>query len=1021
MERIYTFVESLQQPLPPARPSQDTSLTAFAHLGLLRLNAQRSFVSLFDQDYEYIIAETCANSSLQAGPTTSESEGLILCGIAVPRAYGLCDHVVQSASDDLHPAEQPRQTPVVIVPDLQADSELRTSRLVTTNDDLRFFAAVPIRSTAGLVIGVYAVIDCEPRSSLTDFESDFLRNMSLTMTNHLDLHRSKRELRRSKRMVRGLGSFVEGKSTMSGLDIEPLQPSTSDKFVKDFGSAPLEAQNHLLRSEEVSVYQQRRASLAPQFMYSYFPPVAPAILARPMPEDSISNLNEFGLPSRRSSNTRSSGKGSRTGSIGSSSGARIHTSAESPLSHGNKTSTPGSSSTDIEQLFSRAANIIRESVEVDGVLFFDASIGSYGGLTQTSEGSSIAGDSLGSHTSSGEDTQSPINAAADEKYCDVFGFSMSDASSLNNESSPIVHGAVPELFLRILLRRYPEGKIFSFEQNGLLMSDADNDGAPKHKDIRAAMMAGGADKPPNLRRKTSTPYSRENEGVVISRLLPYAKSVITLPLWDSHRERWFAAGMAWTKDPTRVFSVPGELSYLRAFGMVIMAEIARMDSEKSEKAKNDVLGSISHELRSPLHGILGGAEILQGTELDAFQGSVVDTVETCSMTLLDTIDHLLDYAKINHFIHRPKVMENEQGDRRQVLVRAPGSYSISSGMMYLSSDIEVDAIVEEVIESVYAGYAFQDAATNRRSSGVLGIPLPNVHIRSLDPDRLGPDGYGTPTAAIQEKVNIILDIELAESWTFNCETGALRRIVMNLFGNSLKYTESGHISVTVKQTNLSSSKRRKKRAELSIVVQDTGRGMSREFMTNHLFRPFSQEDPLSPGTGLGLSIILQIIKGMGGTITAESHIGKGTTMTVHLPLTRSSGHATSGDTGAFLAQAERTSGLRVHLYGFGSEDDGHPGTTDVHANADLPLPKKAIEHLCTEWLHMQVLGDEDVATTTPEIYIATQQGAAKLIEGSKTRFLPVVVLCPSASAAHSLSTSSKTVVKNGVFEYISQP
>ena len=75
-------------------------------------------------------------------------------------------------------------------------------------------------------------------------------------------------------------------------------------------------------------------------------------------------------------------------------------------------------------------------------------------------------------------------------------------------------------------------------------------------------------------------------------------------------------------------------------GSTIMTEHARLDALASERAKVDLLGSISHELRSPLHGILGCVELLEGSSQTAFQTEMLDSIETCGRTLLETIEQV---------------------------------------------------------------------------------------------------------------------------------------------------------------------------------------------------------------------------------------------------------------------------------------------------------------------------------------------------------------------------------------------
>ena len=64
------------------------------------------------------------------------------------------------------------------------------------------------------------------------------------------------------------------------------------------------------------------------------------------------------------------------------------------------------------------------------------------------------------------------------------------------------------------------------------------------------------------------------------------------------------------------------------------------------------------------------------------------------------------------------------------------------------------------------------------------------------------------------------------------------------------------------------------------IIEDTGLGMSEDFIKNHLFKPFEQADESSRssymGTGLGMSIVQQLVEQMGGTISVESKLGEGT-------------------------------------------------------------------------------------------------------------------------------------------------
>ncbi|MCT7964833.1 ATP-binding protein [Laspinema sp. D1] len=106
----------------------------------------------------------------------------------------------------------------------------------------------------------------------------------------------------------------------------------------------------------------------------------------------------------------------------------------------------------------------------------------------------------------------------------------------------------------------------------------------------------------------------------------------------------------------------------------------------------------------------------------------------------------------------------------------------------------------------------------------------------------------------------------------------MRQILFNLLGNACKFTNQGTIFLRVFQ----------KAGEMIVFeVRDTGIGMTPEQM-DKLFQPFTQADTSTTrkygGTGLGLTIAKQFCQIMGGDITVDSELGKGSTFTIQLPL-----------------------------------------------------------------------------------------------------------------------------------------
>ncbi|KAL9598084.1 MAG: hypothetical protein Q9219_004715 [cf. Caloplaca sp. 3 TL-2023] len=336
-----------------------------------------------------------------------------------------------------------------------------------------------------------------------------------------------------------------------------------------------------------------------------------------------------------------------------------------------------------------------------------------------------------------------------------------------------------------------------------------------------------------------------------------------------------------------------------------MAEISRLASIYESRQKGDFIGSISHELRSPLHGILGSAEFLSETNFDAFQGSLVDTISACGRTLLDTIEHILDFSKINSFernwrnARKPKNRNrssNKEAAKQAVAKDAPPLMSI-----YVVTDIA--AIVEEVVEGVYAGQVYRDfgsadildvSAGQRGKTSDRGLSM--VHQSQL--------GGSVEKKDLQD-IEVILDME-EEDYCFATQPGALRRVIMNIFGNALKYTTTGRIVVKLGLEPLETgSDVNDRNRTLNITITDTGRGISSDYLRTSLYTAFSQEDVLANGTGLGLSIVRSIVSMLEGTIDIKSQLGQGTDVQIRIPLCRQVGDSTSASTPTSAASLDK--------------------------------------------------------------------------------------------------------------------
>jgi signal transduction histidine kinase len=116
--------------------------------------------------------------------------------------------------------------------------------------------------------------------------------------------------------------------------------------------------------------------------------------------------------------------------------------------------------------------------------------------------------------------------------------------------------------------------------------------------------------------------------------------------------------------------------------------------------------------------------------------------------------------------------------------------------------------------------------------------------------------------------------------TMHADQMRLRQALLNLKSNANKFTERGAISIDARQGQESG------RDWITLAVADTGMGMTQEQM-GKLFQEFSQASSSTAskygGTGLGLVISRRFCQMMGGDITVESEIGRGSTFTIRMP------------------------------------------------------------------------------------------------------------------------------------------
>jgi signal transduction histidine kinase/HPt (histidine-containing phosphotransfer) domain-containing protein len=132
--------------------------------------------------------------------------------------------------------------------------------------------------------------------------------------------------------------------------------------------------------------------------------------------------------------------------------------------------------------------------------------------------------------------------------------------------------------------------------------------------------------------------------------------------------------------------------------------------------------------------------------------------------------------------------------------------------------------------------------------------------------------------ALEKKLKLFVTYATAIPRTIKSDPTRLRQILINLVGNSIKFTESGTVQLVLGLTNDTAEQSR-----LEISVVDTVIGMTPE-QSKNIFIPFQQADTSTTrrfgGTGLGLTICRRLAAMLGGDITLQTQAGKGSCFSV---------------------------------------------------------------------------------------------------------------------------------------------
>lgn len=558
----------------------DKTLTAFCQLGALRFNARRCMLFFFDTNYAYVLAEATRSLSLENDDAHDLNDHLWLGHSRIPRNVACCEVTVTLPSfPSTSSTMNGDRDSVFIVNDLAKNPQTKDKPYVTGFPNSRFYAGVPITSPSGINIGAYCVLGDEPRDGVLDKDIMFMRDMSRTVMTHLETVRAQAERQRATQMVTGLGSFVKRSSDTRRHQRHHSYTSRATyhpgrKLARNPGPihGTINVSTH--DASEAASHSSHSNSLGnsgqSQLGDSKHPPEPPGPhLDTTAPKHSSIQNGDSKEEPMRPSHKEKHGVGN----------ARARPSLR-------KSDTM----TTFRTAYQRAAEIMCDSLSVDGVAFLDSSVHTFGGLAETIDSADSGDVSTCDDSESARSRSVSPTSETKSSSCEILGCAENLADGAVGVMQELPLQSLTESFLRRLLRRHPHGKIWSFSNRGQAHSEdalSSEDEGLNEPDAAEDLLSAGAQE-----RRRRYQESRA-DGEALAHLLPGVRSVAIHGIRDPSRRRWTAGCILWSFDPLRVLTTGTEMNFMAAFCDIIAGETRRLEIQRSDKAKSDFISSIS--------------------------------------------------------------------------------------------------------------------------------------------------------------------------------------------------------------------------------------------------------------------------------------------------------------------------------------------------------------------------------------------------------------------------------------------
>ena len=280
------------------------------------------------------------------------------------------------------------------------------------------------------------------------------------------------------------------------------------------------------------------------------------------------------------------------------------------------------------------------------------------------------------------------------------------------------------------------------------------------------------------------------------------------------------------------------------------------------RQRDDFVARLTHDLRTPLVAANRMLNLcLQGVFGDppAEMAEAIGNVVTNNENLLQMTNTLL------------QVYRHEAGHKK--LVRSPLSiYSLAKEVVQeLKPLADEKAIALQLVAKEVVDESVDSEKISKKTSADSTGEADVSKQASGSADRL--------TSKSELEADISKNIE--QSYYTEGDRIELRRLLTNLLGNAIKFTDTGSISVLLSVSQKPPVEIPSEQA-IEVAIKDTGTGIEPE-ACDKIFEWFYQGDHMRAGSGLGLHLSKRIAEMHQGTLTLESEVGRGSTFTLSLP------------------------------------------------------------------------------------------------------------------------------------------